>query len=120
MNSSPVIAALLANEKQQQQAALKELHALTSGNPGSLFACLELDKAGLFALQELVPLLQALGLKDSAFYLLHKEFGGKDATRTSELLRELQADPKAEATLQRGGERRPIVDYCIAKMNDHL
>jgi len=66
------------------------------------------------SLQELVPLLQSLGLADSAFSLLHKEFGGKDPARTVQILRALQADPTARSPLARSGELRPV-EHCLAE-----
>lgn len=111
---------LLTQEQQQREAAARGLHSLTDGNPGSLFACMELHKAGHMSLQELVPLLQSLGLVGSAFYLLHKEFGGKDPARTVQILRALQADPTAESPLVRSGERHPVVNHCLAEMRCYL
>ncbi len=111
---------LVKQEQEQREAVARGLHSLTNGNPGSLFACMELHEAGHMSLRELVPLLQSLGLADSAFYLLHKEFGGKDPARTVQILRALQADPTAESPLARSGERHPVVEHCLAEMRRYV
>jgi hypothetical protein len=111
---------IAATEKQRLEALFLELHSLANGNPGSLFAGMELHKARQMSLDELVPLLRSLGLLDSAFYLLHKEFGGKDPARTAEILRALATDPDVRFPRCRGGELHPVVEYCVAEMRRYV
>lgn len=102
--------------RRSQEALLSQLHAIVGGNPGSLFAAFAMHQTNAMSLEELVPLLRDLGLVNSAFYLLHKEFGGKDAALTAANLRVLQANSGAVLPLTRGRGDRPAVTYCVDEM----
>ena len=115
-----IVDRIMALEKERRDTLASEWHALTNGNPGALIAGIELHKSQEMSLEELLPLLRALGLVDSAFYILHKVFGGKDTTRTAEILRTLQMDPEARYPLVRGGALHPVVEYCLAEMRRYV
>lgn len=93
-----------------------ELHHLVRGNPGALFLGLELHHTNQMTMNILVPLLRQLGLLGNSFYILHKEFGGKEYERTVEILEALRVDPQATFPLVRGGELCEVLHYCLAEM----
>jgi len=111
-----IIRRIMEADRQRQEALGKELVDIVRGNPGALFAGIELHKEGHFDLVDLVPLLRRLGLVGNAFYILHKEFGGKDPEATARILRTLEEDADASFPRVRGGEQCKVVDYCITQM----
>jgi hypothetical protein len=102
----------------ERAEAVRDFLELCSGNPGTIVMGAELDSRGHLPVAELVAFARAHGLVNNALYLLHKEFGNKDLTRTAEIIRDLREHPEAEYPLALGGERKKVVEWVVAQMRE--
>ena len=97
---------------------MEEFRRVARGHPGTLMLGQTLQSRGLMPMEDLGQLAQELGLHGKALYILHKEFGGKDAERTAEVLRLLRNEAAASFPRTRGGVR-PVVAFCTTETRRH-
>jgi hypothetical protein len=110
-----ILERLFAERQAQLDAAVQKFCTLSKGNPGTWVLGKTLHTESLMEIPDLVALAERLGLVGNSLYILHKEFGGKDVHKTSELLAALLNDPEASFPLLSTRKEESVVAWCIAE-----